>query len=168
MGKTGRLIVKAQKIDVAEVIKMLNKALADEWLAYYQYWIGAKVAIGVPRGEVIDELEEHAKEELEHAEELVQRIIELGGEPLIDPKEWFKQTNCGYLPPTNPYVSAILDQNIQGERCAIAVYQKLIDFTKGKDFITCDLALHIMKEEVQHEQDLEDLKSDLEADRKHK
>jgi bacterioferritin len=168
MGKTGRLIVKAQKIDVDELIKLLNRALADEWLAYYQYWVGAKIAVGVPRGEVTEELEEHAKEELEHAEELTKRIIELGGQPIIDPKEWFKQTNCGYLVPSNPYVEALIDQNIQGERCAIAVYQKLIDFTKGKDHITCDLALHILKEEVEHEQDLEDLKADLEACKKSK
>ncbi len=32
--------------DVNKIVEMLNKALADEWLAYYQYWVGAKVVKG--------------------------------------------------------------------------------------------------------------------------
>jgi len=39
MAEIGRTIVK---MDVDELIKLLNKALADEWLAYYKYWIGSK------------------------------------------------------------------------------------------------------------------------------
>jgi bacterioferritin len=30
-------------MDVDELISLLNKALSNEWLANYQYWIGAKV-----------------------------------------------------------------------------------------------------------------------------
>ena len=48
MGTKGRAIVG---IDVDNLIKVLNKALADEWLAYYQYWVGAKVAKGPMRGQ---------------------------------------------------------------------------------------------------------------------
>ena len=43
MAEIGRSIVK---MDVEELLNLLNKALADEWLAYYQYWIGAKVVKG--------------------------------------------------------------------------------------------------------------------------
>ncbi|NMC41325.1 MAG: ferritin, partial [Bacteroidales bacterium] len=43
MAEIGRSIVK---MNVDELINLLNKALADEWLAYYQYWIGAKVVKG--------------------------------------------------------------------------------------------------------------------------
>ncbi len=40
MGTKGREIVGEH---AERVIELLNKALADEWLAYYQYWTGAKV-----------------------------------------------------------------------------------------------------------------------------
>ena len=50
MGQKGREIVK---MDVDELINILNKALADEWLAYYQYWIGAKVVKGPMKDAVI-------------------------------------------------------------------------------------------------------------------
>jgi ferritin-like protein len=62
--------------DVDKLIEMLNKALADEWLAYYQYWVGAKVAKGPMRGTVATELLEHATEELGHAELLSDSIVE--------------------------------------------------------------------------------------------
>jgi len=43
MGTRGREILG---IDVNEVLKILNRAFADEWLAYYQYWLGGKVVRG--------------------------------------------------------------------------------------------------------------------------
>ena len=50
MGTKGRALVGK---DVDKLIEMLNKALADEWLAYYQYWVGAKVVKGPMReGEI--------------------------------------------------------------------------------------------------------------------
>jgi bacterioferritin len=89
MGTKGREIVG---MDIDKLIELLNKALADEWLAYYQYWIGAKVVKGPMRGAVEAELMEHAGEELQHAEMLIERIIQLGGTPLLSPEEWYKIT----------------------------------------------------------------------------
>ena len=43
MGKRGTEIVG---MDVNELLNLLNKAFADEWFAYYQYWLGAKVVRG--------------------------------------------------------------------------------------------------------------------------
>ena len=53
MGQKGRSIVK---MDVDKLIDILNKALSDEWLAYYQYWVGAKVVKGPMKDAVISEL----------------------------------------------------------------------------------------------------------------
>lgn len=166
MGMKGREIVEKAGLDVEEVITLLNKAYCDEWLAYYQYWIGAKLAVGIPRTPVEKEMEEHAGEELDHAERLAKRIIELGGTPEIDPAKWKSLSSCGYLAPENPTVDALLDQNIQAERCAIAVYKKILDYVRGKDMITGHLVRHIMQEEVEHEQELEDLRNDVDTFRK--
>jgi bacterioferritin len=159
MGTKGREIVGA---DVEKLVEMLNRALADEWLAYYQYWVGAKVIQGPMRGAVAGELAEHAAEELEHAEMLTERILQLGGTPLLKPEDWFKMTNCGYEIPEDPYVETLLEQNIKGERCAIDVYQKLAEFTKDVDPITYHIALEILEDEVEHEEDLEAFVEDIE------
>jgi bacterioferritin len=158
MGTTGKSIVE---IDVKELIELLNKALADEWLAYYQYWIGAKVIKGQMSKSVEKELVEHAEEELKHANMLVSRIMQLGGIPLLDPQEWFKKTNCGYTAPKQFSENEILTQNIKGERCAIGVYNNLLKKIKGKDEITYQMIMDILTEEVEHEDDLEKLLEDL-------
>ena len=51
------------KLDVESLISQLNAALAEEWLAYYQYWVGALVVEGAMRADVQGEFEEHAEEE---------------------------------------------------------------------------------------------------------
>ena len=158
MGTKAREMVGA---DAGKIVTMLNKAFADEWLAYYQYWVGARIAIGQMRGAVTAELEEHASEELKHAEMLAERIIQLGGELILKPEDWYKMTNCGYDAPTDPSVKAILKQNIKGEQCAIDVYKKLAEAVRATDVVTYHLALEIMKEAIEHEDDLEALLEDM-------
>lgn len=65
MGTKGRSIVG---MDVEEVLKLLNRAFADEWLAYYQYWLGAKLVKGPTKEAVIAELVQHSADELRHAD----------------------------------------------------------------------------------------------------
>ena len=160
MGSKGKEIVKA---DVNQIIELLNKALADEWLAYYQYWIGSKVVMGHMKGEVATELVEHANDELRHADMVVARILQLGGTPILDPEEWKKMTNCGYDPPIDFHVIKILGQNIKGEQCAIDVYNKIMELTKDTDPVTYQMALEILKDEVEHEDDLQALLEDIES-----
>jgi len=159
MGTKGREIVG---MDVSELIELLNKAFADEWLAYYQYWIGAKVIKGPMKEAVIAELTQHAADELQHAEMLTARIIQLGGIPITEPEEWYKMTNCGYSAPKDPSSKAILEQNIKGEQCAIDAYNHLLEVTGGKDPVTYNIALQILQDEVEHEEDLQALLEDLE------
>lgn len=158
MGTKGREIVG---VDVKKLIGLLQKAYADEWLAYYQYWLGAKVAKGPMKEAVIAELTQHAADELRHADMVTMRIIQLGGTPLSKPEDWPKFSNCGYDAPDDPYVEKLLEQNIKGEQCAIGVYKSLVDFTEGKDPVTYNIVLQILQDEVEHEEDLQALQEDL-------
>jgi len=101
MGTLGRKIVDT---NVEDLVKLLNKAFSDEWLAYYQYWIGSKIVRGPDKEAVIAELTLHATEELGHAVLLATRIIQLGGTPVTKPEDWYKLTNCGYDAPDDPSV----------------------------------------------------------------
>ena len=161
MGTRGRQILESMGINISELITLLNKAYADEWLAYYQYWIGAKVAAGIPRETVVLELTEHANDELRHAGMVADRIIQLGGTPLLDPSLWIKETNCGYDAPEDPDVRVLVTQNIKGEQCAINQYKKIMDYTKDKDPVTYDIALKILEDEIEHEEDLEAIQEDI-------
>jgi bacterioferritin len=159
MGKVGRLIA-GDKVD--DLIGMLNKALADEWLAYYQYWAGSLVATGAMRPDVAKELAEHADEEKGHAVMLAERIIELGGKPILEFSDLLKLSGCGYDAPKNPDTSALLAQNVKGERCAIGAYTKILKFLKGsEDYISFNMVRKILQDEVKHEEDLENLQEDI-------
>ncbi len=158
MGTRGREIVG---MDVKELLTLLNKAYADEWLAYYQYWLGAKLAKGPMKEAVMAELLQHSADELRHADMLTTRIIQLGGVPVPDPRDWFKMTNCGYDAPSDPYVRVLLEQNIKGEQCAISVYKALLEKTLNKDPVTYNIVVQILQDEVEHEEDLQSLLEDM-------
>ena len=158
MGSKGTEIVG---VDVKQLLDVLNKAFADEWLAYYQYWLGAKLVKGPMKEAVIAELLQHAADELRHADMVASRIIQLGGTPVTEPKKWYEVTSCGYEAPTDPFVVTVLQQNVKGERCAIGFYKQLLDATQGKDPVTYNIVLQILQDEVQHEEDLQALGEDL-------
>jgi bacterioferritin len=157
----GQKAVNILNIDKDKLIDMLNQALSEEWLAYYQYWIGARLMEGPMRSEIEPELLLHATQELNHAVLVVNRIIQLGGTPVKHPSEWFTLSRCDYDSPDDPYVGVILEQNLKGERCAIQRYQEIADYTNGKDYTTHQIATTILNEELEHEQDIEDWLNDL-------
>jgi len=166
MGTRGRQIVG---LDVDGLVETLNRALSDEWLAHYQYWVGSKVVMGPMKDAAIAELVQHAADEMRHAEMVSLRIVQLGGTPVLTPEDWYRLTNCGYDAPGDPFIQKVLQQNIKGEQCAIEVYDRLVKQTFQKDMVTYNMAQTILADEVEHEEDLQSLLEDYEAmmDRAH-
>ncbi len=161
MAKESVLILK-QRIDIHHLLGQLNAALSEEWLAFYQYWVGALVAEGAMRSDVQREFEEHAMEEFRHARMIADRIIQLEGAPVLDPMQWFTLARCKYMAPLDYDVVNLLKQNIAAERCAVIRYEEIASFCNNVDYTTCDIAKRIMAEEEVHEQDLQDLLVDVE------
>jgi bacterioferritin len=157
MGTKGTQIVN---LDVSELLADLSRAYADEWLAAYAYTHMAQVVTGRPAAKFLAKaLEDTAKDELEHQDELAKRIGQLGGKPLGDISKLVEISNDGYpMPPANEKdFEAIVKTVIQAERGAIEVYNKLVRKTDGKDPITHALIVHILSEEVEHETEFETL-----------
>jgi len=157
----GEMAKRIAKLDKSELLKTLNAALAEEWLAYYQYWIGSKVIIGAMRTDIQEEFEKHAKEELKHADWLATRIIQLGGIPILSPADWDKVAKCKYEVPDDSYVMTLLKQNLDSERCAIGHYQSICDMCFDKDYETFRICSKILRDEIDHEQDMEDYINDI-------
>jgi len=105
---------------------------------------------------------QHSTEEFTHAGMLANRITRLGGDPIRSPKKWYDWSPCNYDAPDDPYVASLLDQNIAGEQCAIGVYNNLVEVTKDTDRVTYNTALAILEQEIEHEEELQSLKEDLE------
>lgn len=157
----GDMAEKIIRLDRNELIGILNEAFAEEWLAYYQYWLGAKVAAGALRPDIVPEFSEHAEQELKHAGWIAERIIELGGTPLLSPSDWEKNAKCKYSAPSDENTPVLLQQNLEAERCAIGRYQGICDKCFGKDYETFRISQKILKEEIDHEQEIEDFLKDI-------
>ena len=141
------------------VVKMLIKALADELLASYQYWVCKNLARGEGRHDAIEEFAQHEKEEKDHADKLMERIKQLGGKPIFNPNEWQVLGN----PWTEVNTESVCEQlsiTIKAEEDAIAYYEKMIDYCKGIDEVTMRLCRSILADECEHKYDLEMLKEE--------
>jgi len=156
MGKQARAITE---ISLKDLVKDLNKAYADEWLAYYLYWYMAQTVSGRAYEDIQEMLEKLAKDELEHATELADLITKLGDVPVANPMDLEKSANAPYLvPPKNTAdINRIIRIVAESEAGAIEVYNKLAKKTFGKDNVTYQLVSHILSEEVGHEEMFENL-----------
>ncbi len=151
MGKEG---TKITGLSVRDLIKDLNKAYADEWLAYYSYWYMARTVTGPRCKDMSRFLGKIAKDEAEHAGEIADRILELGGIPIAHPMELEKNANAPYPKPpkgTSDYKN-IIRVVLEAEAGAIDVYNKIASKTQGKDHVTYQLIYHILGEEVGHKE----------------
>ena len=156
MGKKAREIAG---VDLKDLIKDLNRAYCDEWLAYYAWWYMAQAVEGKGYEDMAEFLNKIAKYELEHATELAERIIELGALPTNDISNLAKNANAAY--PGVMKDLADYDEIIKivttAEAGAIDVYNKIAKKVFGKDHDTYQLVCHIMGEEIGHEELFENL-----------
>jgi bacterioferritin len=151
MGKKGQEIVE---IELDEVLKDLNSAYADEWLAHYQYFLYAQVIEGINADILKSKLEEQSKDELKHAEELIERILQLGGEPTTDV---MNASTCGFSEPPadRSDLASVVELVLKGERCAIEKYNKLAKKYHMKDLVTHEIFEDLLVDEVADEEDWE-------------
>jgi len=159
MGTKGKEIVGA---DVKELVADLNRAYADEWLAAYAYNYMGQVVTGRPAAKHLAELLlDTSKDELEHQQELAARIVSLGGKPQAEISKLVEAGNAGYPTPPGDAkdFEGIVKTVIKAERDAIEVYHRLAEKTEGKDPVTHCLVVHILGEEVEHEDEFETLVS---------
>ena len=156
MGKKLREIVE---VDKKEIIADLNRAYCDEWLAFYAYWYMAQAVSGPGYEDMQEFLKKIATDELEHAEELADLIIKLGGMPISNPMELEKNGNAPYpgTPKKTDDYDKIIKLVMDAEGGAIEVYNKIAKKTLGKDHNTYQLVTHILSEEVTHEEMFENL-----------
>lgn len=150
------------KVNVDQLLKDLNSAYADEWIAFFYYSWAADFVEGLNYPNVAGKLDDIAKDEFEHLSEVAERIFELGGEPERDFEDLQKIANCKKVtfPRDERDLEGVLKRVIDAEGCAIDVYTKLIKKLSPcyeKDLRTFHLVEHILSEEIEHEEAFENL-----------
>src|SRR3954468_91555 len=77
----------SETITREQLIANLNEDLAREYQAIIAYVVYSQVIKGAQYMNIAEELETHAKEELDHALIISKRIDSLGGTPTVTPRE---------------------------------------------------------------------------------
>jgi bacterioferritin len=94
------------------------------------------------------------QEELGHAQQLGNRIKQLGGS--VPGSLHLKMTQRSLEPPADPTdVVGVIKGVLKAEEEAIAHYQDIIKQTEGQDYVTQDLAITILSAEEAHRQQFE-------------
>ena len=154
-----------KNLENKDLLTLLQSALAEEYLQWYQYTVVIPFAVGQDRVNIVETFKEHAKDELEdHAAWLIERINQLDGVPTLvdEPSKWNLCAVHKYITPKPPYdVCTLLEQNIQSEKGAIETYTALEVVTRDNDVVTNRKVKEILADEQEHLQNLIDLHKDI-------
>jgi len=140
------------KADRDTVIKLLNEALATEIVCVLRYRRHYFMAQGMNAESVKAEFLAHAGEEQAHADELAERIVQLGGEPNLSPDGLSARSHSEYVEGED--LEEMIKEDLVAERIAIESYRDMIAFVGSDDPTTRRLLENILMKEEEHAEDL--------------
>ncbi len=141
------------------VLKLLNGALATEIVCVLRYRRHYFMARGIHSQGVAAEFLEHSNEEQGHADQIAERIVQLGGEPNFSPEGLVSRSHAEYVEGTT--LADMIKEDLVAERIAIDSYRDIIQFLSDQDPTTRRLMESILAVEEEHADDLADLLQDF-------
>jgi bacterioferritin len=148
-------ITSTYSADKEVVIKLLNEALATEWVCVLRYYRHYFMASGMLADAVKAEFLEHAQQEQEHANKIAERIVQLGGEPDLNPDTLTKRAHAEYKEGKN--LREMVTEDLIAERIAIDSYREMIGYIGDKDTTTKRILESILAQEEEHADEFSDL-----------
>ena len=142
-------------LDRKVVCRLLNEALATEWVCVLRYYRHYFMASGMLADSVKAEFLEHAQQELAHANLLAERIVQLGGAPDLNPDTLTERAHAEYKPGHD--LRDMVKENLIAERIAIDSYREMINFVGDRDTTTKRILMQILAQEEEHADDMADL-----------
>ena len=141
------------------VIKLLNEALATEIVCVLRYKRHYFMATGISSLSVKGEFLQHATEEQVHADQLAERIVQLGGEPNLSPEGMLNRSHSEYV--EGESLVEMIKEDLVAERIAIDSYREMIIYVGTDDPTTRKVLEGILAQEEEHAEDLSSLLKEL-------
>ncbi len=135
-----------------DIIQLLNDALATELVCVLRYKRHHFTAKGLASPKIADEFMVHAQEETSHADQIAERIVQLGGAPDFSPDHLSQRSHADYDGSTD--LMAMIKANLVAERVAIEAYSQMIMLIGDKDSTTRRILEGILSQEQEHAEDL--------------
>jgi bacterioferritin len=142
-------------LDKDQAVAVVNEALATEIVCVLRYKFHYFMATGIHSQAAKNEFLEHAKEEQEHADQIAERIKQLGGKPEMNPAGLTGRSHSEYK--EGESVIDMLKEDLIAERIAIESYREMIRFFGDKDPTTRRMLEGILAMEEEHADDIADL-----------
>ena len=145
-------VTETYAADRATVLRLLNEALATELVCTLRYRRHYFMANGVQAEAVKEEFRTHAAEELEHADRIAARIVQLDGEPNFDPRGLAERR------PRRIRCRSISERHDPrgpgGRTGGYLLYKEMVDYVGAQDPTTRRLLEEILAKEEEHAEDL--------------
>lgn len=139
------------------VLRLLNEALATELVCTLRYRRHYYMAKGIHSESVKKEFLEHAQEEQMHADQIAERIVQLGGEPNLSPDGLLSRSHSQYA--EGGSLEDMIKEDLVAERIAIDSYRAMIEYLGDDDPTTRRLLEEVTAKEEEHAEELASLLS---------
>src|SRR2546430_3607226 len=148
-------VTEGYKADRETVIKVLNEALATEIDCVLRYRRHYFMATGINADSVAAEFLQHSNDEQGHADQIAQRIVQLGGEPNLNPEGLLTRSHAEYV--EGETLTDMIREDLVAERIAIDSYREIIQYLGNDDPTSRRLMETILAVEEEHADDLVNL-----------
>lgn len=145
--------------DREAILQLLNEALATEIVCTLRYRRHHFMARGIQAISIADEFMVHANEEQGHADQIADRIVQLGGEPDFSPDTLSTRSHAEYVVGTS--LVEMIKEDLVAERVAIDSYRDMVQFIGDQDPTTRRLMESILAVEEEHADELANLLTGL-------
>ena len=141
--------------DREAVLKLLNASLATELVCVLRYRRHHFMARGIQSQSIAQEFLEHSIEEQGHADQIAERIVQLGGAPDFAPDGLAGRSHAEYV--EGDSLVSMIREDLVAERIAIDSYREIIQYLGDQDSTTRRMLEDILAVEEQHADELADL-----------
>ena len=152
-------VTPGYQADRDTVVKLLNEALATEIVCTLRYKRHYFMAKGIHAEGVAAEFLEHSQDEQQHADQIAERITQLGGEPDFSPDGLATRSHAEYV--EGDSLEDMIKEDLVAERIAIDSYREMVLYFGDKDPTSRRLMEEILAKEEEHADDLANLLEDL-------
>jgi bacterioferritin len=152
-------VTPGYQADRGTVVRLLNEALATEIVCTLRYKRHYFMAKGIHAEGVAAEFLEHSKDEQQHADQIAERITQLGGEPDFSPEGLTTRSHAEYV--EGDSLEDMIKEDLVAERIAIDSYKEIVLYLGEKDPTSRRLMEEILAKEEEHADDLANLLEDL-------
>jgi bacterioferritin len=140
------------KAKAETVIRLLNEALATEIICILRYKRHYFMTAGISARHVKTKFLQYVTEERVHADQLAERIVQLGGKPDLSPERLLSRSQSEHV--EGDSLAEMITADLLAERISIDSYRAMIVFIGASDPTTRQVLEQILAQEEAHAENL--------------